>query len=174
MSYDPKDLRPGDILLMVGRPRLTAGGALDVAIEWATDSPFDHACMVGDGHLIESLDVVTRSPLDKYAANGWVYQVAAADPEVKAAVAWFDSRVGQPYGIKALLEDGLLDIAHVPVYARIDPRRATCSGMVAAAYLHAGVRLTWHPLPSPADLSFSPLLLGSRPWRRTNTGSGAA
>ena len=49
MSYDPKDLRPGDILLMVGRPRLTAGGALDGAIACLKDSlaPFGGAA---DGH----------------------------------------------------------------------------------------------------------------------------
>ena len=109
-------------------------------------------------------------------ASVWkrVFGVVEATGEQKdAAWQWFSSRVGQPYGIQALLEDGLMDIGHIPVYARIDPKRATCSGMVAAAYQQAGVRLTWHPLPSPADLSYSPLLLGSRPWRRKDQSAGA-
>ena len=104
--YHPDDLRPGDVLLMVGRPRLTLGGLLDAAIEWATVSPFDHACIVGDGHLIEALWHVQRSPLDKYAANGWRFSVNATPEQKAAAVAWMEHRIGWMYGIRELMRDG--------------------------------------------------------------------
>ena len=71
VSYDPKDLRPGDCILTVGRERLTLGGAMDLGIEGATDCPFDHCAMAGEGVLLEQLITMTASPLDKYTENGW-------------------------------------------------------------------------------------------------------
>lgn len=166
--YDPSTLRPGDIILCVGKADLSLGGALDASIEWATDSPFDHAALVGDKELIEGLWRVTLSGLGKYAdSTGVAYSVTATDAERAAAVAWMKSRVGQSYGVKELLEDAGRDILHLPLWPKGSPRakqRYTCSGLVAAAYAQAGVTLTWAPWPSPADLSFSPLLVGKRPW----------
>lgn len=162
--YHPDDLRPGDVLLMVGRPRLSLGGVLDALIEYATVSPFDHACIVGDGHLVEALWHVQRSPLDKYAANGWRFSVNATEEQKAAAVAWMEQRIGWIYGIRELMRDGERDILRVPMWPRVAPQRFTCSGLVAMAYQQAGVRLTLAPWPSPADLSYSPLLVGARPW----------
>lgn len=170
--YSVGELQPGDVLLMVGRPELTLGGALDAGIEWATDSPFDHACIVGEGELIEALWRVSVSPLNKYASNGWAYRVEATDAQKTAAVAWMKARFGQTYGVKDILADAARDILHLPLWPANSPRakqRYTCSGLVTAAYASAGVMLTYAPWPSPADLSFSPLLVGKRPW-----GAGAA
>lgn len=166
MAYDPKDLRPGDVLLMVGRPSWSLGGLLSAAIEWATVSPFDHAAIVGDGCIIEALRHVTRSPLNRYAANGWRFRLSYPNPaQVQEAVAWAEAHVGQSYGIRELLGDAARDVAHLPLWPRMDPLRHTCSGLVAAAWQAAGVRLTWAPWPSPMDLAESPLLQGPRPWR---------
>lgn len=166
MSYDPASLQPGDVLLMVGRPTLTLGGLLDAAIEWATVSPFDHAAIVGDGCIIEALWHVTQSPIDKYAGNGWAYRVEGAAPnQGLRAAAWAHTRIGRRYGVREILEDGARDILHIPLWPRVHPIRYTCSGLVAAAWRQAGVRLTWAPWPSPMDLAESPVLLGPRPWR---------
>ncbi|MHB1670137.1 hypothetical protein [Thiomonas sp.] len=163
--YDPTTLAPGDVLLMTGRPRLTLGGLLDAAIEWSTVSPFVHAAIVAEGCMVEALWTVTRSPLDKYAGDGWAYRVQATPEQAQAACGWATDRVGQRYGIAELMDDALFDAAHIPLYGRVTPHRLTCSGLVSVAYQKAGINLTWHPFPSPADLSFSPLLLGPRPWK---------
>ena len=171
--YDPTTLQSGDVLLMIGRPQLDLGGALDAGIEWATDSPFDHAALVGDGVLLEQLWTVTQSPLDKYAANGWRFQVrGVASYDADKAIAFVTARLGQTYGVKDILADAARDILHLPLWPANSPRakqRYTCSALVTAAWASAGVMLTYAPWPSPADLSFSALLVGPRPW-----GAGAA
>lgn len=167
MPYDPASLQTGDVILVRGHPGLWPPGAwLDAAIEWATVSPYAHACIVGEGHIIEALWRVTASPLDKYAGAGDRYTIVAAAPRGLAAARWCERRIGQRYGIAALLEDGALDIGHVPLTVRLNPHRVTCSGLVALGWrLGGGIRLTWRPLPSPGDLADSPVLLGPRPWR---------
>ena len=168
MAYDPAHLQPGDILLMVGRPNLSLGGWLDASIEWATDSPFDHAAIVGDGEIIEALWAVTASPPDKYAENGWAFSVPTVTEEQKqAAIRWAVSHIGHRYGVAELLDDAGRDILHLPLWPQASPRakaRYTCSGLVAAAYASARVPLTWAPWPSPQDLACSPVLVGPRPW----------
>jgi hypothetical protein len=156
--YDPADLRPGDIVLVEGT------GPLAAAIKWATDNPFSHAAIVGFGELLEALDRVVASPLGKYQERGWLYRVACLPAQREAAARNAYIRLGMPYGYTALLEDALRYIAHVPLSSRLDPRDLTCSGYVAWCYARAGVTLTYEPLPSPASLSYSPLLLGPRPW----------
>ena len=174
MSYDPKDLRLGDLILTVGRERLSLAGALDLGIEGATDCPFDHCAMVGEGVLLEQLITMTASPLDKYTENGWRYSIPATADQRAAAVAWMKARVGAPYGIGELLDDAARDLLHLPLWPKGHPKadaRYTCSGSAVMAYLQAGYPLTWAPWPSPADLSYSPLLFGTRPWGQGDTTS---
>lgn len=169
MAYDPALLRPGDIGLVAGHAphQSISGRAVDDLIDWATVNLFHHAFIVGPGTaLVESLWLVTNSPLAKYAETAWIYRVNATPEQAEAAARWAQSRIGQRYGIAAILEDAARDIAHVPIWPRMNPKRVTCSGLVALAWQHAGVSLTHAPIPSPADLSYSPLLVGPRPWER--------
>ena len=164
--YNPANLRPGDIILVHGRPSWSLGGLLTWAIEWSTVSPFDHAAIVGnDGYLYEALWKVTRSPLGKYADNGYAYHVAGATiTQGLNAGLWVRQRLGRTYGIRELLEDGGRYILHIPFPQRADANHYTCSGLVAAAWNSVGISLTYEPLPSPASLSYSPVLIGIRPW----------
>ena len=174
MAYRWTDLQPADVLLM--EPNPSEGflpHLLDLGISWATTSPFVHAAIVADGHIVEALWHVTRSPLAKYEGSGWVFRPQATDAQKAQAIAWAETRVGQQYGLEALLEDAARDIAHIPLWPRLNPRSVTCSGLVAFAYEHAGYRLTAAPIPSPADLSYSPLLIGPRPWEPPSGGSPA-
>jgi hypothetical protein len=157
--YDPNALRPGSVVLVEGT------GLLAAAIRWATVCPFSHAAIVSDdGRIVEAVERVRAVPLDTYAARGWAYEVAASRDQHLAAAQAARSRLGEPYGYRALMEDALRYVAHVPVVARLTPQDLTCSGLVAWCWLRAGVVLTWEPLPSPASLAYSPLLLGPRPW----------
>lgn len=163
MAYRAQDLAMGDVVLVERGPRDVLGALID----WATVSPFCHACIVGDGCLIEALWAVTRSPLSKYAGAGWAYGPAPAlvGPVARQqAATWATARLGQRYGLAELLADASRDVLHLPLWPRAAPRRYTCSGLVAAAYAAAGVVLTHAPWPSPMDLAESPLLLGPRPW----------
>ena len=161
MAYDPATLHPGDVLLVTG-----SGSLLDAAIRWSTDSPFVHAAIVGcGGSLIESAwPRVEFAPRAKYAATGWRFEVTAATSDQRyAAVAWARRHVGDLYGVKEILLDAARFDLHWLPRRRLPLRRLTCSALVAGAYLAAGVRLTWAPFPSPADLAASPLLVGPRP-----------
>lgn len=154
-------LRAGDIILVRGT------SLLDRAIQWASVSPYSHAALVGDGHLIEALGHVTRSPLGRYALRGDVFRVmAATDVQRRAAVAAAEQRVGQFYGWQMVAADAARDILHIPWWYRVKPRRLDCSGLVWWAWWSAGVDLTHAVAPSPGDLADSPLLIGRRPWDR--------
>lgn len=162
--YRPEDLRPGDIVLCEGE--IDVFDPLGLIIKWATDNPFVHALVVGNGELIEAVENVSVGPLDKYAPVGWRFEVAGASPaQIQSMIAAAKTRVGQLYGYKALLEDGARYILHIPIWRKLSPYDLTCSGLVCWSYLQAGIRLTYAPLPSPADLSFSPVLVGPRPWQ---------
>lgn len=159
--YRPEDLRPGDIILCEGE--IDVSDPLGLLIVWASDNPFQHAALVGDGELLESLDVVGTVPLDAYAPVGWRFQVAGATPgQLRAAVRAAKGRVGEAYGYRALVRES----GRVPLYRRLDPHDVVSSGLVCWAFAQAGIRLSWEPLPTPATLSYSPLLVGPRPWRR--------
>lgn len=159
MSYDPASLLPGDVVLV------RTGDLAGRLIRWATVSPFSHAAIVGRrGQLVESLWRVTESGADKYRVDGFAFRVPGSTPAQREnAGAWAESYVGQRYGIREFLGDVERDVLHVPAGGRWLLRRYTCSGLVHAAWLQAGVRLTWAPLPSPGDLGWSPLLDGARP-----------
>lgn len=164
--YRPKDLRPGDVLLMtVGDGSLPAR-LLDTAIAWSTANPFVHAALVGEGHLIDPVVHVERAPLHRYAQNGWAFRVAGAEAAVKSVLGWAEGRLGNPYGVEQLLADGLRFDLHIVLtpWFHWRPARWTCSGFIAAAYRQAGCALTEAPVPAPSDLSYSPLLQGPRPW----------
>lgn len=164
--YRPSDLRAGDVLLMTQNPRESLPArALDALIAWSTANPFVHAAIVGNGHIIDPLWHVEHAPLDRYAANGWVYRVDAPPAARQDAVTWAEAHVGQAYGIVEILADGLFYDAHIGLY-RFHPHRLTCSAFVARCCEAAGAPLTRQPLPSPASLSYSPLLVGPRPWDR--------
>lgn len=167
MAYACDTLVLGDIILVAGIhwDHGVGAGLLDAAIQWATVSPFHHAALVGPGELIQSLAIVQTAPLDTYAADGWAFRVQATPTQRQAAVAWAQAHLGNPYGVSAILADGLRAVAHVSPPARwCHPRWVTCSGFVERAYARgAGVPLTYRILPSPADLAASPLLQGERP-----------
>jgi len=158
--YDPSSLTPGQIILV------RSSGILADAIKFATVNPYSHAVMVGNGYILESLWKIVKSPLDKYATTGDAYLVDASQEQRLGAVKWMENHLGQIYGIEAILEDGARDIAHIPIWPKLNPRSVTCSGAVSIAYQMQGVILTYACLPSPADLSYSPLLVGKRPWEK--------
>lgn len=171
MAYRVEDLTPGQVLLMtIPATEPIWDRALDAAIAWSS-GPFVHAALVGHGELIEQLSTVQTSPLDTYCENGWAYTVAGATPaQADATVAWALAHRGQPYGIDAILQDGLMYDVHQWRPLHDDPRYVTCSGFVERAWrVGAGIRITDQPLPSPTSLAFSPILGGPRPWDRTTS-----
>ena len=168
LSYRAADLRPGDVLLMTsaGSSALPSR-VLDLIIAWSEGNPFVHACLVGQGHLVDpGWPRVARQPLDRYARNGWAFRVRTSDARRDAAVEWAEQHVGNPYGVEELLADAARLDLHIvlPSWYRWRPARWTCSGFVTQAYLEAGLHLTEAPLPSPADLSYATVLVGPRPW----------
>ena len=171
MSYNPATLHCGDVLLMTRHsPLWTPAGALDAGIAVSTVNPFDHAaCVVEqDGQLVivEALWHVTISPIDKYALDGWAYHPAITPEQQTALSQAALSKVGQRYGVIQVLESFLRDDIHIDLHPVLDPRHLDCSGLVVWAFHQARYRLTYAPVPSPADLSYSPLLRGPRPWDR--------
>ena len=157
--YRPEQLRPGDIILCEGV--VDARDPIGLMFVWASANPFQHAALVGDGELLEAIDQVGTVPLDEYAPVGWRFEVAGASAEQRrAAVTAVRSRLGQPYGYRTLVAAG----ARIPFYKRLDPHDVVSSGLVSWAFGQAGIQLSWEPLPSVASLSYSPLLLGPRPW----------
>lgn len=168
MSYRVRDLLPGDVLLMTksSYEHLPAR-LLDVLIAVSEGNPFVHACLVGDGHLIDpTWPTVEPGPLERYATNGWPFRVRTSKARREAAVQWAEQHIGTPYGVVELLADAARLDLHIvlPSWYRWRPGRWTCSGFVAQAYLEAGLTLTHAPLPSPADLSYAATLIGPRPW----------
>ena len=125
MAYNPDLLEPGDIILVHGRPGWWPPGAwLDVAIEFSTLDPYAHACLVGaHGRIINPVWHVQYAPLDTYATNGDVFRVAGATEEQRLAVdRWARQHLGLRYGLKELLEDGVRDLAHIPLLPRLHER----------------------------------------------------
>ncbi len=169
MAYRPKMLTPGMVILCLPANHSPIWDRmLDWAIAWSS-GPFTHAAVVAYGELIEQVATVRTSPLTKYADIGWAYQIEGLTSDRAAAmIDWARHRLGQPYGVKAIVEDGLLLDAHVWRLLREHPHYVTCSGFVErAARCGAGLPLTHMPLPTPTELAFSCRLIGPRPWDRT-------
>lgn len=167
--YDPEDLEPGDILLMLGgRGGSLPSRVLDALIAWSTANPFVHAAIVGYGHIIDPVWRVERAPLHRYRDRGWCFRVDAPVAVRRRAAAWAERHVGNRYGVQEILADFARFEMHWvrPTWYRWRPHHWTCSGMVTASYAGAGLRITLAPAPAPSDLSYSPLLLGARPWER--------
>lgn len=154
-------MKPGDVVLVAGR------GWIERMIEWATDSPYSHAALVGNGHLIEAtFGGVHTAPLGKYPGAD-VLRPRVASGGAQRAVEWAEAMVGQPYGWRDIVWDAERDLLHLPVgwrWRHLGHR--DCSALVAAAWASAGVPLTFMPAPSPGDLGFSAVLAGPRHWQR--------
>lgn len=164
--YHPETLQPGDVILISGHyPHESIWSRLlDFAIEWSTASPWHHACIVGEGCLVNPLWRVSHDPLDRYATTGWAFRVAGAtEAQVQSAVLWAESRIGWRYGVEELLLDAARFDLHWVLKLKHRLPAYTCSGFVFQAWLQAGIRLTWAPFPAPCDLAYSPLLIGDRP-----------
>lgn len=114
----------------------------------------------GYGRLIEAKEFhgVRFVSVDAYQGD-W-YEVTA-DLETKtAALSFALSRLGNPYGWRDALDEGLRDILHIR-HAGEHWRRwrhFDCSALLVSAYFRAGIVLTYRPDPAPADLAWSPLL----------------
>ena len=166
--YKLDEIAPGDLILMVKSPQDSFfAELLDWGISLSEANPFVHACLVGDGYLIDPVTRVEKAPLDRYCENGWPFVVVATEAQRAAAVTWAERRLGWKYGFLQLAGDfARYDLHWVsPRLYRWKPRHWTCSGFVTAAYASAKVQLTLAPAPSPGDLSYSPLLRGLRPWQ---------
>ena len=151
MGYQTKDLSPGMVILCVPPAHEPVWDRLlDFGISWSS-GPFTHAALVGHGELVEQLLTVQTSPLSKYAYNGWTYRIQGLTPTRAAAmILCARQHLGQPYGIKAILEDGLIfDVHDWRLMTAPRPRLVTCSGFVErATRCGAGLSLTHMPLPS--------------------------
>ena len=156
--YNPAALKPGDVIAVHAR------GIIGAAISLVIDCPYSHIAVVADGHLVEALAHVSRSPLDKYASTGDHYRVPLTDVQRRQVVDALEAKVGQFYGWQMAAEDLLRDVVHIPIVARLNPRTLDCSGLAVWAMEQAGVTLTHEPVPSPASVVNSPLLIGRRPW----------
>ncbi len=156
--------QPGDVVL-VSR----GSGLFDRLVRWATTSYFFHAALVADGgDVIEArLRGVSRRPLSEYAGRYWAYSVAGAtQAQREAAVEFCQAKVGTSYGWGDIVADALRLGLHVNTgYRWRTWKHLDCSCLVAAAYADAGLWTTLKPAPSPADLGWSPVLSGPRPWR---------
>ena len=169
MAYQVADLTPGMVILCQPNPHEPLPNRM---LDWAiarSSGPFIHACYVGHRHLIEQLRHVQTSPLAKYADTGWAFTIRGMTPDLAdGMIRWGLQHLDQPYGVKALLEDGLLLDLHDWHALSDDPQFPTCSGLVERASRHgAGIPLTEMPLPSPTALAFSPNLIGPRPWQQS-------
>lgn len=176
MSYSPASLRVGDVLLMVrDHPLDSWSGLIDTGISTSTVNPFEHSALVveqnGSLVLVEALLHVTVSPLDKYTANGWALSPTNGSGRAHSQALSHAalSKVGQFYGFSMVWQDFLRDDIHIDIHPRIDPHHLDCSGLVMWAFQQIGLTLTLAPVPSPADLSYSPILQGPRPWTQTRS-----
>jgi hypothetical protein len=165
MAYAVQDLQPGDIIAVYAR------GLIGAAISWVINCPYSHIAMVSQGHLVEALATVTRSPLGKYRKSGDLFKVPLTEEQRRRVIKALESKVGQFYGWQMAAEDLLRDVMHIPVVARLNPRGLDCSGLAVWALQEAGVTLTYEPVPSPASVVNSPIPIGPRPW---NVASAAA
>ncbi len=155
--------QPGDLILVY-----RGNGLFDKLVQWATVSPFYHVAMVvGQQRLIEAaFGGVRYQPVDKYAGRAEVLSPAGAtDVQRAKAVAAVQLYWRQAYGWGDIVADALRLGLHVPTgYRWRTWHHYDCSCLVANAWALAGLPLTFAPAPSPADLGWSTILTGPRPW----------
>ncbi len=157
-------MQPGDVVLV-----RRGNGLFDKLVRFATVSPYYHAALVADGgDVIEArLHGVVRRPASEYAGRCNVLVPDGVTPADRAqAVAFAQSKVGLPYGWGDILADALRLGLHIDTGYRWRAwKHLDCSCLVTAAWASQGIWLTEEPAPSPASLGWSPVLIGSRPWR---------
>lgn len=150
-------------------------GVFDKLVQWGTCSPYFHAAIVvSETDLIEArMSGVKRNSIAEYAGRSDVLSVAQADPaQRKQAVAWAESKLLLGYGWRDILADVLRIGLHIPTGYRFwHWKHFDCSCLVTAAWRAAGIELTLAPAPSPADLGWSPILDGPRPWDSSTGGT---
>jgi uncharacterized protein YycO len=156
----------GDVLLVY-----RGSGVFDRLVRFATVSPFFHAAMLTGGNggteIIEAaLGGVRYNDLSAYAGRADVLEVRGATAaQRRDAVHFAKDKLMLPYGWRAIVADALRLGLHVNVgYRWRTWHHYDCSCLVANAWANAGVPLTFAPAPSPADLGWSPVLVGPRPW----------
>ncbi len=154
----------GDVVLV-----RRGNGLFDGLVRWATASPYFHAALVADnGDLIEArLHGVARRPGSEYDGRADILRPeGTTQAQREAAVAFAQAKVGTAYGFEDVIADALRLGLHLNVgYRWRTWKHLDCSCLVAAAYASVGIWLTLKPAPSPADLGWSPVLSGPRPWR---------
>ncbi len=157
--------QPGDILLV-----RRSTGIFDGLVQWATTSPYFHAALMADGgDVIEArLRGVTRRSASEYGGRADVFRPAGTTlADRTAAIEFAQKKVGTSYGWHDILADALRLGLHIDTgYRWRTWKHLDCSCLVTAAYASAGIWLTLKPAPSPADLGWSPVLSGPRPWRQ--------
>lgn len=167
--YTPDEVHCGDVILVVPKIHQALWDkVLNEGIQISTVNPFAHAAMVVRHHnqltIAEALFRITLSPVDKYAQNGWRFSTSLSTVQEEHLSRAAITKVGQLYGASMVWEDFLRDDIHLDIHPKLDPRHLDCSGYVWWAFQQAGEVLTYAPVPSPADLSYSPRLHGPRPW----------
>lgn len=155
--------KPGDLIFCHGNRIISR------IVQWAQANYFSHVflvvsedkcIMVINGRRVELVDLnaFLNDP------NCYVYTCPIlTDEQRKEIVSEALEHIGDKYGYLTAFVQALRYVFHVQI--RDDELRPfNCSTLVHYCYLKAGVRLTWAPVPSVADLAHSPLLVGYRPW----------
>lgn len=166
----PKGIKPGDIGLVGTQTRASAlDRFFERSIQWATDSPVNHAFIyVGGGRIVEAISRVSLSSAAKYSAVRWsTGRIPAIDTATDAqrgqVVSYAMSRVGERYNLLGLLAVGmyqrraghLIDGDEWWVRLLNADGMDFCSELVAKCWLAAGIDLCKSLLPvvtSPGDL----------------------
>ncbi|MGB6771175.1 MAG: hypothetical protein WBF51_04140 [Candidatus Dormiibacterota bacterium] len=129
-------------------------------VEITTTSRFSHVAMYhSPGTLIESKEGygVRLTAVETYPDAQW-FRVQCDQATREAALAFAVSKLGQKYGYREAFQTAERDWLHHAA-KRASGAHGDCSGLVWAAYRHAGLTLTWHPDPCPADVGpWSPLV----------------
>lgn len=149
-----RTLRPGDILLVEGRARVSG------SIKYLTQSTWSHAAMFvggipdraeanGEPHvLVEALldQGVCSSPLSKYRLSHTriCRPVHLSEQDLSALIAYVSARIGYAYDLRNVFDllRYLAPLPHIPVHLRrrliaagsAAPTRAICSTLIAEAF----------------------------------------
>lgn len=149
-----RTLRPGDVLLVEGRQRISA------AIKYLTQSTWSHAAMVvgrrsdlpreaGEPHRLVEVtlrDGCVSVPLNKYASyNTRICRPAGLSPaEIRAVADFMVARLGTRYDLRNIVDLARYFLPTPPVPVRWrrrmlalgsgDPTRAICSSLIAQAF----------------------------------------
>jgi hypothetical protein len=146
-------LRPGDILLVEGKTRISS------AIKYLTQSTWSHAAIyvgdatpcrdAGDGHVIVEADIVNgvvAVPLGKYGRyNTRICRAIGISDEDRGRIVDFVcNQIGHRYDLKNIFDLLRYFLPASPVPARFrrqllafgssDPTRAICSTLIAQAF----------------------------------------